>query len=42
LRERNFAQQLGRAGRIRVEQNFSANKMVDGMVTVFQEVTRTK
>lgn len=42
LRERNFAQQLGQAARIRVEQNFSANKMVDGMINVFQEVARAK
>ena len=42
LRDRNFAQQLGRAARIRVEQNFSANKMVDGMISVFQEVARGK
>jgi glycosyltransferase involved in cell wall biosynthesis len=42
LRERDFAQQLGQAGRIRVEQNFSANKMVDGMINVFQGVARAK
>ncbi|HLW43223.1 MAG TPA: glycosyltransferase family 4 protein, partial [Candidatus Acidoferrales bacterium] len=41
LRQRDFAQQLGHAGRIRVEQDFSANKMVDGMISVFQEVSHT-
>jgi len=42
LREREFAQRLGHAGRIRVEQTFSANKMVDGMISVFQEVSHAK
>src|SRR4029077_3689683 len=42
LRQREFAQQLGHAGRIRVEQTFSANKMVDGMNRVFQEVSHAK
>jgi len=41
LRQRDFAQQLAHAGRIRVEQDFSANKMVDGMISVFQEVSHT-
>ena len=36
LRERNFAQQLGRSGCIRVEQNFSAKKMVEGMIQVYE------
>jgi glycosyltransferase involved in cell wall biosynthesis len=40
LRERDFALQLGRSGRTRVEQNFSADKMVDGMISAFQEVAR--
>jgi spore coat protein SA len=38
LREQDLAQQLGRAGRIRVEQNFSAERMVEGMVSVYQGV----
>jgi glycosyltransferase involved in cell wall biosynthesis len=42
LSQRDFAQQLGRAGRTRVEQNFSANKMVEGMIRVFQEVAQAK
>jgi glycosyltransferase involved in cell wall biosynthesis len=42
LRQREFAQQLGHAGRLRVEQTFSANKMVDGMISVFQEVSHAK
>jgi glycosyltransferase involved in cell wall biosynthesis len=42
LKQPDFAQQLGRAGRIRVEQNFSASKMVDGMIRVFQEVSPAK
>jgi glycosyltransferase involved in cell wall biosynthesis len=35
LREHDLAQRLGRAGRIRVEQDFSADKMVEGMVSVY-------
>ncbi len=42
LRQRDFARQVGHAGRIRVEQTFSANKMVDGMINVFQEVSHVK
>jgi glycosyltransferase involved in cell wall biosynthesis len=37
LREREFALQLGRSGRLRVEQNFSADTMVDGMIRVYEE-----
>jgi L-malate glycosyltransferase len=36
LRERDFAQQLGRSGRVRMEQNFSAGKMVEGMIRVYE------
>jgi len=36
LREHDLAQQLAWAGRIRVEQNFSADKMVEGMVGVYE------
>lgn len=36
LRGPDLAQQLGGAGRIRVEQNFSADKMVEGMVGVYE------
>ena len=35
LREHDLAQRLGRAGRIRVEQDFSADKMVEGMASVY-------
>ena len=42
LRQHDFARQLGQAGRIRVGQTFSANKMVDGMISVFQEVSHAK
>jgi L-malate glycosyltransferase len=36
LCEHDLAQQLARAGRIRVGQNFSADKMVEGMVGVYE------
>jgi glycosyltransferase involved in cell wall biosynthesis len=36
LQQRDLAQRLGRAGRVRVEQNFSADKMVEGMVSVYE------
>jgi L-malate glycosyltransferase len=36
LCEHDLAQQLAQAGRIRVEQNFSADKMVEGMVGVYE------
>lgn len=35
LREPEFAQQIGRSGRLRVEQNFSVQKMVQGMIEVY-------
>jgi glycosyltransferase involved in cell wall biosynthesis len=42
LRERDFARQLGRSGRIRVEQDFSAGKMVEGMIRVYEEASQSK
>jgi len=38
LQSRDFAASLGREGRKRVETNFSSERMVDGMVSVYQEV----
>jgi L-malate glycosyltransferase len=38
LRDRNFAAKLGEEGRHRVEQNFSAVRMVEGMIRVYEEV----
>jgi glycosyltransferase involved in cell wall biosynthesis len=38
LREHEFAQQVGRSGRLRVEQNFSTEKMVEGMIRVYQQL----
>jgi L-malate glycosyltransferase len=35
LNEPDLAQQLGRAGRVRVEQNFSAERMIEGMIEVY-------
>jgi glycosyltransferase involved in cell wall biosynthesis len=40
LREGEFAASLGRAGRVRVEQNFSTDKMVLGMIRVYEECLR--
>jgi glycosyltransferase involved in cell wall biosynthesis len=40
LRDREFAASLGRAGRVRVEQNFSTDKMVLGMIRVYEECLR--
>jgi len=40
LRTPPFARQLGVAGRLRVEENFSAAKMVDGMMGVYDRVLR--
>ena len=40
LREGEFAASLGRAGRARVEQNFSTDKMVLGMIRVYEECLR--
>jgi glycosyltransferase involved in cell wall biosynthesis len=37
LREVDFARQLGERGRKRIEQHFSADKMVDGMIAVYEE-----
>lgn len=42
LRKRDFAQQLGRSCRIRVEQNFSADKMVEGVIRVYEEASQRK
>jgi glycosyltransferase involved in cell wall biosynthesis len=38
LRDREFATTLGREGRKRVEENFSADRMVEGMLQVYREV----
>jgi glycosyltransferase involved in cell wall biosynthesis len=40
LRDRGFAASLGRAGRARVEQNFSTDKMVLAMIRVYEECLR--
>ena len=40
LRDKNFATGLGRAGRERVEKNFSAATMVAGMIQVYEECLR--
>jgi len=40
LRDREFAMNLGRAGRVRVEDNFSADKMALGMIHVYEECLR--
>lgn len=40
LREPAFARQLGASGRERVQENFSAAKMVDGMIRVYDDVLR--
>jgi glycosyltransferase involved in cell wall biosynthesis len=40
LRDHEFAARLGRAGRVRVEQNFSADKMVLGIIRVYEECLR--
>src|SRR6202035_1404019 len=37
LRDKEFAMKLGRAGRARIEQNFSAERMVGGMIRVYEE-----
>ena len=42
LQNRDFAASLGKEGRKRVEQNFSAEQMVDGMIRVYAEVLRSK
>jgi len=38
LEDREFSASLGKAGRKRVEENFSASHMVDGMLRVYEEV----
>lgn len=40
LRHRKFAAQLGEAGRQRVEQNFSALSMMNGMIQVYEQCLR--
>ena len=37
LRDHEFAMNLGRAGRMRVEDNFSTDKMVLGMIRIYEE-----
>ena len=37
LRDADLARQLSESGRKRIEQNFSATKMVDGMLAVYEE-----
>ncbi|HEY4816189.1 MAG TPA: glycosyltransferase family 4 protein [Candidatus Acidoferrum sp.] len=38
LRDKEFAMKVGRAGRARVEQNFSAERMVDGIIDVYDAI----
>ncbi len=38
LRDRSLAKELGQVGRRRVEQNFSAKHMVEGMIRVYEQV----
>jgi glycosyltransferase involved in cell wall biosynthesis len=40
LRDRDFARSLGEAGRIRVTEKFSADRMVERMVEIYDEVLR--
>jgi glycosyltransferase involved in cell wall biosynthesis len=40
LRDKTFAMSLGRAGRTRIEENFSAEKMVTGMIRVYEGCLR--
>lgn len=42
LQNRDLAASIGKEGRKRVEQNFSAEQMVDGMIRVYEEVLRSK
>ena len=42
LQEKNFASGIGKEGRKRVEQNFSADHMVDGMIRVYGEILGSK
>jgi L-malate glycosyltransferase len=41
LRDHEFAMNLGRAGRARIEENFSTDKMVFGMIGVYEECLRS-
>jgi glycosyltransferase involved in cell wall biosynthesis len=40
LRDQDFAMRVARAGRVRVEENFSAEKMVTGMIDVYEGCLR--
>jgi len=40
LRDHNFARRLGEAGRVRVMENFSADRMVERIVEIYDEVLR--
>jgi glycosyltransferase involved in cell wall biosynthesis len=40
LRDQTLAKKLGEEGRKRVQENFSAKKMVEGMIGVYEEVKR--
>jgi L-malate glycosyltransferase len=42
LREKALAMSLGQAGRVRVEHNFSAERMVGGMIRVYEECIRRR
>lgn len=42
LQDRDFAARLGKEGRKRVARSFSAERMVDGMIRVYQEVLGSK
>ena len=42
LQDREFSASLGKAGRKRVEENFSASHMVDGIIRVYEEVLGNK
>jgi L-malate glycosyltransferase len=42
LREKALAMSLGQAGRARVEHNFSAERMVGGMIRVYEECIRQR
>jgi L-malate glycosyltransferase len=42
LQNRDFAASVGKEGRRRVEQSFSADQMVDGIIRIYAEVLRVK
>jgi glycosyltransferase involved in cell wall biosynthesis len=42
LRDSEYARKLGQEGRKRVEEHFSAERMVDGMLRVYREVLETR